>query len=84
MFRGRSERVQLDAAMKQVHADMDATYGKVRMHGELQALGFDIGLHRVRTSMKRLGLVAKRPKQHKYPAGGRPSVIAPNYLILSI
>ena len=74
------ERVQLDAAMKQVHADMDATYGKVRMHGELQALGFDIGLHRVRTLMKRLELVAKRPKRHKYPVGGKASVIAPNYL----
>ncbi|MPW31977.1 IS3 family transposase [Agarivorans sp. B2Z047] len=66
--------------MKQIHVDMDATYGKVCMHDELQALGFDIGLHRVRTSMKRLGLVAKRPKQHKYPVGGKPSVIAPIHL----
>jgi len=74
------ERVKLDAAMKQIHVDMDATYGKVRMHGELQALGFNVGMHLVRTSMKRLGLVAKRPKQHKYPASGKPSVIAPNHL----
>ena len=59
---------------------MDTTYGKVCMYGELQALGFDIGLHRVRTSMKRLGLIAKRPKQHKYPVGAKPSVIALNYL----
>jgi len=74
------EKVKLDAAMKQIHTDMDATYGKVRMLGELQALGFDVGIHRVRTSMKRLGLVAKRPKQHRYPVGGKASVIAPNYL----
>jgi putative transposase len=59
---------------------MDGTYGKVRMHSELQALGFDVGIHRVRTSMRRLGVIAKRPKQHRYPAGGKASVIAPNYL----
>lgn len=61
-------------------SNMNATYGKVSMHGELQALGFDIGLHRVRKSMKRLGLVAKRPKQHKYLTGGKPLVITPNHL----
>ncbi|NTS78926.1 hypothetical protein HR060_19005 [Catenovulum sp. SM1970] len=66
--------------MKQIHVDMDATYGEACMHGELQALGFDIGIHRVRTSMKRLNLVAKDLKQDKYPVGGKPSVIAPNYL----
>ena len=75
-----AEKVKLDAAMKQIHTDMDATYGKVRMHRELQGMGFDIGLHKVRTSMKRLGLVTKRPKQHKYPSGGKASVIAPNRL----
>ena len=66
--------------MKQIHHDMDATYGKRRMLIELQAMGFDLGIHRVRTSMKRLKLVAKRPKQHRYPVGGKASVIAPNYL----
>ncbi len=66
--------------MKQVHADMDATYGKRRMLVELQAMGFNLGIHKVRMSMKRLKLVAKRPKQHRYPPGGKASVIAPNYL----
>lgn len=75
-----AEKVKFDAAMKQIHTDMDATYGKVRMHRELQGMGFDVGLHRVRTSMKRLGLIAKRPKQHKYPSGGKASAIAPNRL----
>jgi len=59
---------------------MDATYGKRRMLTELQSVGFNVGLHKVRTSMKRLKLVAKRPKQHRYPASGKASVIAPNYL----
>ncbi|WP_420833707.1 DDE-type integrase/transposase/recombinase [Vibrio furnissii] len=30
--------------------------------------------------MKNLNLVAKRPKQHRYPSGGVASVIAPNKL----
>ncbi len=55
------EKVKLDAAMKQVHHDMDATYGKRRMLVELQSMDFELGIHRVRTSMKRLKLVAKRP-----------------------
>lgn len=48
------EKVKLDAAIKQVHHDMDATYGKRRMLVELQSMGFDIGIHRVRTAMRRL------------------------------
>lgn len=66
--------------MKQIHVDMDATYGKRRMLIELQSIGFNIGIHKVRTTMSRLKLVAKRPKQHRYPTGGAASVIAPNYL----
>jgi len=66
--------------MKQIHTDMDATYGKRRMLVELQAMGFDLGIHKVRTSMKQLKLVAKRPKQHRYPSGGKASIITPNHL----
>ena len=50
-----AEKVKLEAAMKQVHVDMDATYGKRRMLTELQSMGFDLGIHKVRTSMKRCG-----------------------------
>lgn len=66
--------------MKQVHVDMDATYGKRRILSELQAMDFDLGIHKVRTSMKRLKLIAKRPQQHRYLSGGKASVIAPNHL----
>ncbi|TOA43607.1 hypothetical protein CGK27_22770 [Vibrio parahaemolyticus] len=66
--------------MKQVHRDTDATYGKRRMRSELQSMGFTIGIEKVRRWMKQLGLVAKRPKQHSYPAGGKASIIAPNKL----
>lgn len=37
-------------------------------------MGFTLGIEKVRRWMKRLNLVAKRPKQHRYPIG------APNRL----
>lgn len=43
-------------------------------------MGFNIGIYRVRTAIKQLQPVAKQPKQHRYPIGGKASVIAPNYL----
>ncbi len=72
--------MRLKAAMQQIHSDMDATYGKRRMLSELKEMGFTVGLEKVRRWMKRLSLVAKRPKQHRYPSGGAASVIAPNKL----
>lgn len=44
----------LKKAGNKVHVDMDATYGKRRMLIELQAMGFRLGIHKVRTTMKRL------------------------------
>lgn len=66
--------------MKQIHHDVNATYGKRRMRVELREMGFTIGIEKVRCKMKMLGLIAKRPKQHKYPAGEKASVLAPNKL----
>ncbi|EQB4361107.1 DDE-type integrase/transposase/recombinase [Vibrio parahaemolyticus] len=75
-----AEIVRLKAAMQQIHSDMDVTYGKRRMLSELKEMGFTVGLEKVRRWMKRLSLVAKRPKQHRYPSSGVASVIAPNKL----
>ena len=61
--------------MKLTHKDMDATYGKRRMLSELLHRGFNLGIDKVRSLMKRLGLVAKRPKQHRYPKGGKASIV---------
>ena len=66
--------------MEHVHQEMDATYGSRRMLSEVRELGFDIGRYKVRRLMRQLKLVAKRPKQHCYPAYGKLSVIAPNML----
>ena len=59
--------------MRHIHRDMDATYGTRRMMVELRELGFNVGRYKVRQLMKRLKLVAKRPKQHRYPMYGKPN-----------
>lgn len=64
------EYVRLKAAVRHVHRDMDATYGTRRMTAELRELGFNVGRYKVRQLMKSLRLVAKRPKQHRYPMSG--------------
>lgn len=59
---------------------MDATYGTRRMAAELCELGFKVDRYKVWKLMKSLQLVAKHPKQHRYPMSGKPSVIASNRL----
>ncbi|WP_156170997.1 IS3 family transposase [Moellerella wisconsensis] len=66
--------------MRHVHRVMDATYGTRRMAAELCEWGFKVGRYKVRKLMKSLQLVAKRPKQHRYPMSGKPSVIGSNRL----
>ncbi|MFW8589263.1 IS3 family transposase [Glaciecola sp. 2405UD65-10] len=80
----KAEQVRLTAAMEHVHQEMDATYGSRRMLSEVRELGFDIGRYKVRRLMRQLKLVAKRPKQHRYPTYGKLSVIAPNDVKSSI
>lgn len=75
-----TEAVRLNAAIRHIHADVDATYGSRRMQSELHAQGFNVGRYKVRSLMKALALKAKRPKAHRYPASGQASVIAPNRL----
>ena len=75
-----AEAVRLNVAMRQIHTDVHATYGSRRMKVELNAQGFAVGRYKVRSLMQALLLKAKRPKQHRYPVAGKPSVIAPNSL----
>jgi putative transposase len=74
------EAVKLKVAVRQIHAEMHATYGSRRVCAELRSQGFTVGRYKVRSVMKSLSLKAKRPKQHRYPFAGKPSVIAPNAL----
>ena len=75
-----ANKVKLRAAVRHIHADVDATYGSRRMQAELNAQGFVVGRYKVRGLMQGLQLKAKRPKQHRYPIAGKPSQIAPNCL----
>jgi putative transposase len=59
---------------------MNATYGIRRMQIELNEMVYKAGRFKVRRLMKQLNLLAKRPKQHRYPVGGKPSAIASNSL----
>ncbi|WP_284217581.1 IS3 family transposase [Agaribacter marinus] len=76
----KPETLCLLAAIRQTHKDMDATYGTRRMVVELRELGFGVGRYKVSRLMKKLKLVAKRPKQHRYPLYGQSSLLAPNSL----
>jgi len=75
-----TDAVRLRAAVRHIHADVHATYGSRRMQVELNAQGFAVGRYKVRSLMQALQLKAKRPKQHRYPAAGKPSTVAPNSL----
>ena len=72
--------VNLKVAVRQIHTEVHATYGSRRMRAELNAQGFAVGRYKVRSLMQALSLKAKRPKQHRYPMAGKPSVVAPNSL----
>ena len=74
------EAVKLKVAARQIHVEMDATYGSRRVHAELNAQGFTVGRYKVRSLMQALSLKAKRPKQRRYPIAGKPSVLVPNSL----
>lgn len=66
--------------MKKIHNELDGIYGKRRMLVELIKRGFCLGIDKVRRLMKKLSLVAKRPKAHVYPRGGKSSLLVPNRL----
>ena len=74
------ETVKLKVAIRHIHEEMHATHGSRRMCAELNAPGFAVGRYKVRSLMQALTLKAKRPKQHRYPVAGKPSVPVPNSL----
>ncbi|MDO6710253.1 IS3 family transposase [Aliiglaciecola sp. 2_MG-2023] len=72
--------IHLEAAVKHIHNEMDATYGSRRMMIELNHQGYKVGRYKVRRLMRKFKLIAKRPRLHRYPYAGKASIIAPNYL----
>ncbi len=78
--RKKRANVRLEAAMRQIHTEMDGTYGSRRMCIELNEQGYQIGRYKVRGLMKALGLVAKRPGKHRYPANQGIGNITANHM----
>lgn len=76
----KPDDIRLEAAVKHLHNEMDATYGSRRMMIELNHQGYRVGRYKVRRLMRQFKLIAKRPRLHKYPWAGKASVIAPNHL----
>lgn len=62
-----TSRLALIQLVQTIHHDIDKTYGKRRMHIELRARDYSIGLHKTASIMKQANVVALRPrKKHRY------------------
>lgn len=76
-----NQTIQLLVNIKTIFAESDSTYGKRRIRNKLQAIGFDIGIYRTASLMKKAELKAKTPKKkHYYGESGKVHRIAPNLL----
>lgn len=73
--------IELITQIKCIAKETENTYGKRRMQVELASLGYDIGLYRTASLMKKAHVVAIRPKRkHYYPNAGVEQQYAPNIL----
>ena len=74
-------RHALVAAIRDVHEEVDRTYGSPRMHVELQARGWRCGRHHVARVMRAAGLRAKQARRVQVTTVRDPSrPAAPNLL----
>lgn len=73
--------LQLVTEMRQIHAEMDRSYGSPRMQKELVARDFRCGRHRVARLMQAHGIRAKQGRRFQVTTESRHSfAIAPNRL----
>jgi putative transposase len=56
---------KLQAAIKAVFEESRGTYGSPRVHAELLAQGWNVSKTRVEREMRKLGLIARRPKRFR-------------------
>ncbi len=69
------------AAIESIFDDSYGSYGKRRVHAELVSLNHKVGVYAVATAMKKMGLIAIRPKRkHYYPDSGEEHRYADNVL----
>lgn len=67
---GKPERIRLTdaqvvALIKSIHAEVKGAYGSRRMHRELRARGYHIGLRRVERLMRDHGIRARHKRRYK-------------------
>lgn len=75
------ENERLVRAMREIHREVDPSYGSPRMHAELLAGGFVCGRHRVARLMRRHGLVARTTVRfRRLTKAGKREPAAPNIL----
>jgi transposase InsO family protein len=67
--------------MRGIFNQSGGTYGSRRMTKQLQAEGFKTGRYRVRSLMKKMGLIVKRSKRYRVTTNSRHTYpVAPNIL----
>lgn len=77
----RPEVIKMIAAIKSIAVETGDTYGKRRMNKALQLQGFQLGIYKTASLMKKASVVAINPKKkHYYPDSGETHHKAPNLL----
>ncbi len=77
----KPEETRMITAIKAIAKETDNTYGRRRINKALQLQGFQLGLYKTSSLMKKAPVVAINPKKkHYYPDAGTPHNKAPNRL----
>ena len=75
------ELLKILSTIKTIARETENTYGKRRMHVELQSQGFCLGVYKTSSLMKKADVIAITPKKkHYYPDSGEEHKKAPNLL----
>ena len=61
----RNVNERLAVEIRSIHGESRGTYGSPRVHAELRARGFEIGLNRVARMMADLGVTGQRPRRFR-------------------
>lgn len=68
---------ELEAQIRVVHADSDATYGSPRIHAALRDDGVEVGLRRVAETMAEAGITGLSGREHSTATTRRDRMAAP-------
>ena len=72
---------KLEKSVKKVFETSHYTYGARRIRAELQSEGYQVGIYKIRSIMRRLGLKPRHPRRYKVTTDSKHSFeVAPNLL----